>query len=138
MQKKNCDKITMCIGMNGVEKSLSASEGERRNAKRRVARRSTASFYSDMGKQNDIITREILICTMRFNEQKVVIFRCRTDVRDEPAWPEPAQPEPARPGPVQPGPTRPWHSLRAYFSNVLKYTSLKLFHNVFTGFKIVV
>ena len=47
---------------------------------------------SHMGKQNNIITREILIIAMWFIEQKVIIFRCRTDARDEPARPEPARP----------------------------------------------
>ena len=48
-----------------------------------------------MGKQNNIITREILISAMWFIEQKLILFRCRTDIRDEPARPEPARPDPA-------------------------------------------
>ena len=38
-----------------------------------------------MGKQNNIIIREILILAMWFMEQEVFPFRCRTDIRDEPA-----------------------------------------------------
>ena len=38
-----------------------------------------------MGKQNNIITREIKILVMGFIEQKIINFRCRIDVRDEPA-----------------------------------------------------
>ena len=69
----------------------------RRETRREASRRSTqrASCHSHMGKQNNIITREILILAMGFIEQKVVIFRCRTDIRDEPARPEPARPGPA-------------------------------------------
>ena len=48
-----------------------------------------------MGKQNNIITREILILAMWFIEQKVITFRFGTDIRDEPAQPEPARPGPA-------------------------------------------
>ena len=48
-----------------------------------------------MGKENIIITRQLLILAMLFMEQKVIIFRCRTDIRDEPARPEPTQLGPA-------------------------------------------
>ena len=85
-------------------------------ASRRPTQR--ASCDSHMGKQNKIITREILILAMWCIEQKVIIFRCRTDIRDEPA--------------------RPWRYLTAHFSNLLKDTSLKLLHNKATGLKIVV
>ena len=81
-----------------------------------------------MGKQNNIITREILILTMRFMEQKVILFRYRTDVRDEPARPQSARP----------CPNQPWRSLTAYFSNVLKDTNLKLSHNIATGLELFV
>ena len=61
-----------------------ANGGEqRREAKRRSTKR--ASFYSHMGKQNSIITREILILAMCFIEQKVILFRCEIDIRDESA-----------------------------------------------------
>ena len=46
-----------------------------------------ASCHSHMGKQDNIITREILILAMWCIEQKVILFRCRTDIRDEPARP---------------------------------------------------
>ena len=63
----------------------------RRETRREASRRSTqrASCHSHMGKHN-IITREILILAMWFIEQKVIIFRCRTDIRDDPARPKPA------------------------------------------------
>ena len=66
----------------------------RRETRREASRRSPqrASCYSHMGKQNNIITREILILAMWCFEQKVILFRCRTDIRDEPARPEPARP----------------------------------------------
>ena len=48
-----------------------------------------------MGKQNNIKIREILILAMWFIEQKIILFLCRIDIRDEPA-----RLEPARPGPV--------------------------------------
>ena len=73
---------------------------ERRTETRReTSRRSTqrASCYSQMGKQNNIITREILFLAMWFIDQKVIIFRCRTNIRDEPAQPGPARPDPAGP-----------------------------------------
>ena len=54
-----------------------------------------ASFYSHVGKQNNIITREILILAMWFRDQKVIISRCRTDIRDEPVRPDPTLPGPA-------------------------------------------
>ena len=44
-----------------------------------------ASCYSHMGKQKNIITRTIVILAMWFIEQKAIIFRCRTNIRDEPA-----------------------------------------------------
>ena len=50
-----------------------------------------ASFYSHLGIQTNIITREILILAMWFIELKVILLRCRTDIRDEPARPEPAR-----------------------------------------------
>ena len=69
-----------------IQKRLSlVSEGERRDAQRRVDRR-RASCHSHMRKQN-IITREILILAMWCIEQKAFLFRCRTDIRDEPARP---------------------------------------------------
>ena len=70
-----------------------------------------------MGQQKNIITRERLILGMWFIEQKFILFQFRTDIRDEPA--------------------QPWRSLTANSSNLLKDTSLKLSHNKFTGFKIV-
>ena len=67
---------------------------------------------------------------MWFIEQKIIIFQCKTDVRDERALPEPARANP----------TRPSHDalLTAYFSNILKDTSLKLLHKTDTGLNIVV
>ena len=62
-----------------------------------------------MGKQNNILTREILILAMWFIKQKVIFFRCRTDNR-----------------------------LAAYFSNILKYTNSKLLRDIDAGLKIVV
>ena len=96
---------------------------ERRREKwREASRRSSqrASFYSHMGKQSNIITYEIFVLTMWFIEQKVILFRCRTDILDEPALPELARA----------GPTRPWRYLTAYFSDVLKDINLKLLRNV--------
>ena len=97
----------------------------KRETRREASRRSTqrASCYSHMGKQNNIINHEILILAIWFMEQKVIIFWCRTDIHDEPAWPEPA---------------RSWRSLTAYFSNLLKFTSFKFSHNKVTSLKIVV
>ena len=97
----------------------------RRETPREASRLSTqrAFCHSHMGKENNIITREILILAMWFIEQKVILFRCGTDVRDEPARPSPA---------------RPRRSLTAYFSNLLRDTHLKLSHNKVTVFKIVV
>ena len=68
--------------------ALSISE-RRQETRREASRRSTqrASCHSHMGKQNDIITREILILDIWFIEQKVIVFRCRTDIRGEPARP---------------------------------------------------
>ena len=64
----------------------------RRETRREASRRTTqrASCHSHMGNQNNIITREILILAMWFIEQKVILFRCRIDIRDELARPEPA------------------------------------------------
>ena len=92
----------------------------RREKRREASRRSTqrASCYSNMGKQNNIITREMLILAIWFIEQKVIIFRCRINIRDEPA--------------------RSWRSLTAYFSNMLRNTILKLLQNIATSLKIVV
>ena len=53
-----------------------------------------------MEKQNNIITREMMILALWFMEQKVIIFRCRADIRDEPARPEPSRLEPTRCVPV--------------------------------------
>ena len=66
----------------------------RRGTRREASRRSTqrASCHSHMGKQKNIITGEILILAMWCMEQKVILFRCRTDIRDEPARPDPARP----------------------------------------------
>ena len=47
----------------------------------------SASFYSHMGKQNNIKIREILILAMWFIEQRVILVRCRTNIRDEPTRP---------------------------------------------------
>ena len=47
-------------------------------------------IHSHMGKQNNIITREKLILAMWFMKQKVIIFRCRIDIHDEPVRPGPA------------------------------------------------
>ena len=58
--------------------TLPASVGDRCDAQRRV---------DHMGKQNNIITCEILILAMWRIEQKVIIFRCRADIRDDPARP---------------------------------------------------
>ena len=57
-----------------------------------MSRRSTerASFYSHMGEENNNITHEILILVIWFIEQKVIIFPCRNNIRDEPAPPGPA------------------------------------------------
>ena len=63
---------------------------ERRREKRcEASRRSTqrASCYSHMGQQNNKMAREILMSAMWFIERKVILFRCRTDIRDEPARP---------------------------------------------------
>ena len=49
-------------------------------------------IHSHMGKQNNIITREKLILAMWCMEQKVILFRCRIDIRDEQARPSPARP----------------------------------------------
>ena len=73
-----------------------------------------ASFCSHMGKHNNIIARELLVLAMWFIEQKVILFRCRTDIRYDPV-----RLEPVRPGPAM-------TLLTAYFSNMLKDTSLKL------------
>ena len=65
-----------------------AVNSERRGETRRESSiRSThrASYYSHMGKQNNIIIREILISALWFKEKKVIKFRCRTNIRDEPA-----------------------------------------------------
>ena len=70
---------------------LLASVGERRDAKRRFDPRRELPL-SHMGKLNNIITREILILAKWFMEQKVILFRCRADIRDEPARLEPARP----------------------------------------------
>ena len=91
-------------------------EIEKLITERKASRRSTqkASFYSYMGKQNNIITRKILILVMWFIEKKKeFISRCRINIRGEPA--------------------RPWRFSTAYFSNVFKDTYLKLPHNISTG-----
>ena len=59
----------------------------RREASRRLTQK--ASCHSHMEKQNNIKTREILIFAIWFIEQKIIIFRCRTDIRAEPARPGP-------------------------------------------------
>jgi len=61
----------------------------RRETRREASRRSTqrASCDSHMGKPDNVITREILILAIWFIEQKVILFRCRTNIRDEPARP---------------------------------------------------
>ena len=66
----------------------------RRETLREALRRSPqrASCYNHMGKQNNIITGEIMILAMWFMEQKIILFRFRIDIRDEPARPEPARP----------------------------------------------
>ena len=65
-----------------------------------------------MGKQSNVIVREVLILAMWFMEQKVILFWCETDIRDEPA--------------------RPWRSLTAHLSVVLKDMNLTLLHNIVT------
>ena len=61
-------KVVMC-------RSYLISE-RRRERRREASRRSTqgASCHSHMGKQNNIITREILILAMWFMEQKLIFF----------------------------------------------------------------
>ena len=44
-----------------------------------------------MEKQKNIISREILILAVWFMEQKVIIFRCKNNIREEPARPVPAK-----------------------------------------------
>ena len=64
----------------------------RRETQREALCRSTtqrASCYSQMGKQNNIITREILILAIWFMEQKTILSWCKTNIRDEPTRPEP-------------------------------------------------
>ena len=75
----------------------------RREAKRRSTQR--AFFQRHIGKQNNVITRELLILAMLFLEEKFNIFRftCRTDIRDERSRLEPARPGPTRHGPVRHG-----------------------------------
>ena len=63
--------------------------------KRRVDLR-RASCYSYMNKQNNSKTREILFSAMWSINQKIIHFRCRTSIRDEPA---------------RTGPTRPGHDV---------------------------
>ena len=91
----------------------------RREASCRSTQR--AFCHSHMGTQNIIITREILILAMWFMELKVIIFRCRTDIRDEPARPDPA--------------------MTLFDGSFLKYvkrSSWNLSHNKFTDLKIVI
>ena len=76
-----------------------------------------------MGKQKNIVTREILFLAMWFMDQKVFLFWCRTDIRDEPARLDPA---------------RLWRFLTEYFSTVWKDISLKLFHNIVIDHRIFV
>ena len=66
----------------------------RRETRRKASRRSTqrAFFYSLMEKQNNFITRELLIIATWSIEQKLIIFQCRTDVRDEHGRREPVRP----------------------------------------------
>ena len=61
-----------------------ASGGERRDAKRHFDQRREL-LVTVMGKQNNIITREILILAMWFIEQKVILFRFRINIREDPA-----------------------------------------------------
>ena len=99
---------------------FSASGGERRAAKHRVDRRRELNFHTYMGKQNNITARKTMILAMLFNEQKVNIFRCRIDIRDELA-----RHEPARLGPAQ-----PCRSLTVYFSNVFEDTNSKVSRHI--------
>ena len=62
-----------------------ASGRERRDAKLRVDRRIELPVTVKWEKKNNIITREILILAMWFTEQKVILFRCRANIRNEPA-----------------------------------------------------
>ena len=64
----------------------------RRETRREASPPSTqrASCDSHMEKQNNIITREVLILATWFIELRFIIFRCETDISDEPARPEPA------------------------------------------------
>ena len=65
---------------------------QRRETRCEASRRSTqrASCYSHRGKPNNSITCEKLILAIWFIEQKVIISRCGTNIRDEPSRPEPA------------------------------------------------
>ena len=61
----------------------------KKNTKQAILLTQRASCNSHMGKQNNI-TREILMLAMWFMKQKVILFRCRTNICDDPARPEPA------------------------------------------------
>ena len=75
---------------------LLARGGEGRDAKLCVDRRREVPVTVIWENRTNV--REKFILAMWFIEQKVIIFRCRTDVRDEPVRPEPARPGPTRPG----------------------------------------
>ena len=87
-------------------------------SERRRETRQITSSCSHMGKQNNIITREISILAIWFMQQKVNIFWCRTDIRDEPALPKPARPGPAV------------TLFDGFFSNMLEEPNFKLLHNI--------
>ena len=74
----------------------------RRETRREAWPRSTqrASCYSHMGKQKNIITREIFILAMWFIEKKIFLF----DVEPISVMNQPGsnRPDPARPGPARP------------------------------------
>ena len=94
-------KITFFSMNHKAKISISRVISERRRETlREASRRSTqrASCYSHMGKQNNIITRELLSLAMWLIRQKFIPFWCRTVIRDTPARPKPAWLDPARPG----------------------------------------
>ena len=74
-----------------LRKYFLASGGERRNAKRLADRRRELHFTVIWEKKNNIITRETMILAMWIIEQKVIIFRCIIDIRNEPNRPDTAR-----------------------------------------------
>ena len=73
----------------------------RREASNRSAQR--ASCYSHMGKQNKIITREILVLAMWFIKQNDFFF-FDVELVSVMNRPSPNRPEPARPSSTRPEP----------------------------------